>query len=75
VIPLNQQRPRHIDGAIDRLAQLKSPAAQLHLSLPEARDVEEVVDQPRHVSDLTGQHFTFTHEHSWIAELHHLERR
>ena len=70
---LSDQRTRHVDRAIDGVAQLESPPVQLDLAAREARHIEEIVDQPGHVRDLTLEDLAFAGEGLRVADFHQLQ--
>ncbi len=48
--------PRGLDGVADDVGQKHARAAQLHLVAADARDVEQVVDESHHMTELSLHH-------------------
>jgi len=75
VMLADNQGPRHIDCAIDRLPHLNARAGQLDLPARQSREIEQVVHKAGHVRDLPLEHFAFATKHRRIAQLHQLQGR
>jgi hypothetical protein len=51
-VTLVDGQPRRLDGAVDEIAQERRLTFQLNLAGRNPRDVEQIVDEPHHVTDL-----------------------
>ena len=71
---LDDQRVGHVDGAIDRVADLEAAPFELDLAARQARHVEQIVDQPHHVRDLPLEDLPFSREGLRVAGLHQFQR-
>jgi len=70
--PLFEEWPRHLDRTRDCRRQLERLLAQLDLAARDARDVEQVVDEPHHVLDLALEDILRARVDTLHA--HHLQR-
>ena len=74
VIALLEEIARHLDRLGDHLGDFDPLLAQLHLPAGDLRDVEEIVDQPGEVIDLSLDHLLFPGGSRVASQLHQLQR-
>ena len=72
---LLEQRAGHLDRLRDHLGELDELGLQLDLAARDARDVEQVVDQPRQVVDLALDDGALALRARLAAQPHQLQRR
>lgn len=70
---LLQQRPRHLQRALDRSRDLDGFHTQLDLAGRDARDIQQVIDEPEHMCNLTLEDIPRARMdtvHPWLTLVH-----
>ncbi len=75
VLPLLEQRAGHLDRLRDDLRDLDDFGLELDPAARDARDVQQVVDQPREMADLALDDRALAFGSRLAAQLHQLQRR
>ena len=74
MLPFFQERAGPLDGGRNNVGQIHRVLAELHFAPCNARHVQQIVDEPRQMTDLPIDDGAFLQEARIAAERHQLER-